>query len=164
MSTSLILERGEACAGMSTMPVPATDGPANEKRVIAPGEQQSRGVLGTVGRGPEANDRTESSKSELCAALRPLAAAPEQLSVEVEDSAPIAGRLGPVPMAGTACGIAIAHARDGEGWPYLFTWASARNSPARKCAVRHPPRQRSSEFGERFQPKRVSDTSACYYR
>ena len=129
--------------------------------MIAPGEQQSRGVLGTVGRGPEANDRTEIAKTkrELCAALRPLAAAPEQLSVEVEDSAPIAGRLGPVPMAGAACGIAIAHARDGEGWPYLFTWASARNSPARKSAVRHPPRQRSSEFGERFQRFSLSDTS-----
>eukprot|EP00966_Prymnesium_polylepis_P076256 1767563-Prymnesium_polylepis.1 len=37
-------------------------------------------------------------------------------------------------MAGAACGIAIAHARDGEAWPHLFTWASARNS-----AVRPPP-------------------------
>ena len=110
------------------------------------------GVLGsqTIGQ--------KSKKSELCAALRPLAAAPEQLSVEVEDSAPIAGRLGPVPMARAACGITIAHARDGEGWPHLFTWASARNSPARKSAVRHPPRQRSSEFGERFQRFFLSDT------
>jgi len=68
--------------------------------------------LGVVRR-PTIGQKSQ-KKSELCAALRPLAAAPEQLSVEVEGSAPIAGRLGPVPMAGAACGIAIAHARDGQ--------------------------------------------------
>jgi hypothetical protein len=66
------------------------------------------GTLWIDGHAVAANDHAKMApkKRERCASRRAAAGAPGLINVEVDDSALIAGRLGPVSMPGATCATA----------------------------------------------------------
>ena len=76
---------------------------------IAPGVEQTIHDLRADGHGQNANDWTKMAqfKRGVCACVRAAAAAPESNNVDDADSAPIAGRLGPLPKGRTTSAAGI---------------------------------------------------------